>query len=543
MGTHPIFESDFDSNRNEIGSYSNCSCFGSGLRRGDYRIPNCNANCRYAANSKSRIRLHDTRKTTIAPANNESSYPTSYGISTYWLTPFWASRKARGRMFRSRYDAMAGSYETMADATKRMGISFQYVEGGNMDYDHHNDYPVPGYDDHNDGGIWETIAPFFEYLNSNEFCDMFQLLPEEWDPKHWTGICRANNKLNKELTMLIESLFTGIQREKWSEEMCQSIGYYLKDVFKLSYWPEGLGYVDALYEPCKCTHNIVYDLSMGASPNLPGVMVCGKTWMDSFNYMEMEIPENFTISASAEQLLGFWLDSQEDVMKFKKSPLASLQMWADKWMSSAYKLYEGLKNADMLLAQVKARMAAFGLDNSDFNNLNNTDLINGIYQQNMAIWGNVSESVTEKRLYNFWEDPEGKMPSDEELEAMLGFALEFGFDAQKMMQLAMKPYESSPGPDGTMVNNLVWVYRLYTERMNEIVTNDSAKTFIPVDVFQMLMYHQEELFSEWQYHLASDSALSEENHSFSDHIFATWIQVIADKVKEAEMKPTMSYDK
>lgn len=39
------------------------------------------------------------------------------------------------------------------------------------------------------------IAPFFEYLNSNEFCDMFQLLPEEWDPKHWTGICRANNKL------------------------------------------------------------------------------------------------------------------------------------------------------------------------------------------------------------------------------------------------------------------------------------------------------------------------------------------------------------
>ena len=29
--------------------------------------------------------------------------------------------------------------------------------------------------------------------------------------------------------MLIESLFTGIQREKWSEEMCQSIGYYLKE--------------------------------------------------------------------------------------------------------------------------------------------------------------------------------------------------------------------------------------------------------------------------------------------------------------------------
>ena len=89
------------------------------------------------------------------------------------------------------------------------------------------------------------------------------------------------------------------------------------------------------------------------------------------------------------------------------------------------------------------------------------------------------------------------MPSDEELEAMLGFALEFGFDAQKMMQLAMKPYESSPyesspGKNGTMVNNLVWVYMLYTERMNEIVTNDPAKTFIPIDVFHMLMYHQEE---------------------------------------------------
>ena len=78
------------------------------------------------------------------------------------------------------------------------------------------------------------------------------------------------------------------------------------------------------------------------------------------------------------------------------------------------------------------------------------------------------------------------MPSGEELEAMLGFALEFGFDAEKMFQLAMKPYESSPAPDGTMVNNLVWVYMLYTERMNE------AKTFIPVDVFHMLMYHREE---------------------------------------------------
>jgi len=288
------------------------------------------------------------------------------------------------------------------------------------------------------------------------------------------------------------------------------------------------GYVDALYEPCKCTHNIVYDLSMGASPNLQGVMVCGK---------------NFTISASAEQLLGFWLDSQEDVMKFKKAPLASLQMWADKWMSSAYKLYEGLNNADMLLAQVEARMAAFGLDNSDFNNLNNTDLINGIYEQNMAIWGNVSESLTEKRLYNFWEDPEGKMPSDEELEAMLGFALEFGFDAQKMMQLAMKPYESSPAPDGEMVNNLVWVYMLYTERMNDIVTNDPAKTFIPVDVFHMLMYHLKELFLAWQDHLAMDSKLTEEIHSFSDHIFATWVQFIADKVKDAEMKSTMSFDK
>lgn len=84
------------------------------------------------------------------------------------------------------------------------------------------------------------------------------------------------------------------------------------------------------------------------------------------------------------------------------------------------------------------------------------------------------------------------MPSDEELEAMLGFALEFGFDAQKMMQLAMKPYESSPAKNGTMINNLVWVYTLYTERMNEIVTNDPAKTFIPIDVFHMLMYHQEE---------------------------------------------------
>lgn len=84
------------------------------------------------------------------------------------------------------------------------------------------------------------------------------------------------------------------------------------------------------------------------------------------------------------------------------------------------------------------------------------------------------------------------MPSDEELEAMLGFALEFGFDAQKMMQLAMKPYESSPAPDGAMVNNLVWVYMLYTERMNEIVTNDPTKNFIPVDVFHMLMYHREE---------------------------------------------------
>ena len=40
-----------------------------------------------------------------------------------------------------------------------------------------------------------------------------------------------------------------------------------------------------------------------------------------------------------------------------------------------------------------------------------------------------------------------------------------------------------------------------------------------------------------------DSKLTEEIHSFSDHIFATWVQFIADKVKDAEMKSTMSFDK
>ena len=63
-------------------------------------------------------------------------------------------------------------------------------------------------------------------------------------------------------------------------------------------------------------------------------MMCGNTWMGAMNNMDnMEIPQNFTISPAAEQLLGFWLDSDMAVMRFKEEPIKSLQYYAKEWMT------------------------------------------------------------------------------------------------------------------------------------------------------------------------------------------------------------------
>jgi len=412
--------------------------------------------------------------------------------------------------------------------------SGDHDEWGSGDYDHHYEHDYPQHNG-DEGSFWEMIMPWLEYMSTDEFCDMFQMLPQEWDPTHWTGICKANNKLNRELSYLIGALWQGIGKDEWSEKMCMSVGYYLKYTFQLSYWPEGMGYVDALYEPCLCTHNIVYDLSMGSSPNLPGIMMCGNTWMGAMNNMDnMEIPQNFTISPAAEQLLGFWLDSDMAVMKFKEEPIKSLQYYAKEWMTPAYKLYEGLQYAEMLLDQVNSKMAAYGLDNSNFDSLNGTDLKNEIVSQQLELFAlptNLTEKIVEKRLHGFFEDPDAApVPEGAMLKELMNFTDNFGFDTEKMTQLFMTPFEQSMNDKGEMQSNLAIAYDMYTKRMNELVQeNPQDRVFIPVDAFHMLMEHREELYMEHQAHTDSGNI-----HSFVDHVFATWTQVITNAVMMME---------
>ena len=82
---------------------------------------------------------------------------------------------------------------------------------GGMDYHHDDDYSGDG--DWGSGGdwewgsgmdmgtgmwggsMWEQLMPIFDFMNSPDFCDMFMMMPAEWDPKHWTGLCHANQKL------------------------------------------------------------------------------------------------------------------------------------------------------------------------------------------------------------------------------------------------------------------------------------------------------------------------------------------------------------
>ena len=42
--------------------------------------------------------------------------------------------------------------------------------------------------------IWATLEPIFMYMNSPEFCEMFYLIPAEWEGEKWVATCQYQAK-------------------------------------------------------------------------------------------------------------------------------------------------------------------------------------------------------------------------------------------------------------------------------------------------------------------------------------------------------------
>merc|ERR1711872_760593 len=115
--------------------------------------------------------------------------------------------------------------------------------------------------------------PIFEYMNSPDFCEMFNLIPAEWDPQAWVMGCHENQKIQKKIENLIENMWS-MGTYEFSEQMCYVVGKSMIDSFKAA------GMNDwAMHVEWMAAYN------------------CGQTWYDTI--MKMTVPylpidENFT---------------------------------------------------------------------------------------------------------------------------------------------------------------------------------------------------------------------------------------------------------
>jgi len=378
------------------------------------------------------------------------------------------------------------------------------------------------------GMDWSMVQPLFDFMNSPEFCDTFYMLPAEWDPTHWVGLCKANVDMQKEMEHIVMYMIQGMMsKDEFTQQTCDTVGKYLITLFEVSYWPEGRGLVYAMEPSCHCSHNIVYDLIMGNPMDWMKAYSCGQTMMgvmDWFN--EPMIPKNWTLPEGAEHLLALWLDSEDEVREFMRDPYSGLMHAASEWKAPVSDLIEGFEHYEMVLAIADSKLAAYGIEGS-IHDMNSSDLFMAMdmdYERAHMFWDNNVEKYMEEMGHMDMNSP------------MFDFVREFGFDVETMMALAMDGYGMTEHK-GEMMLNLALYFHMYADVMNGLVA-DSDREFIPWDAFGMIAEYSDSFQMEYQLHLAMDDV---EDHGIVDHVFATWqtwmYQMMDDK------KPTNdSYD-
>ena len=72
---------------------------------------------------------------------------------------------------------------------------------------------------------------------------------------------------------------------------------------------------------------------MGNEMDWMAMYQCGQTWMGAMEWFNQPmIPQNWTVPAGSEQLLGLWMESKEDLDYFMMDPYNALMKYAKEWM-------------------------------------------------------------------------------------------------------------------------------------------------------------------------------------------------------------------
>merc|ERR1712179_552555 len=90
---------------------------------------------------------------------------------------------------------------------------------------------------------------------------------------------------------------------------------------------------------------------------------CGQNWMGAMDWFNQPmISKNWTVPAGAEQLLGLWMESKEDLDYFLMDPYEALMKYAKEWEMNPQEIVDGLNMWDSLLDIQQAKLGAYGIE-------------------------------------------------------------------------------------------------------------------------------------------------------------------------------------
>lgn len=384
----------------------------------------------------------------------------------------------------------------------------EYPSGSGMPYDWMNEQAHGGDHTGSDGDIWSMLMPVLEFFNSDDFCEMFNLLPADWEPSAWVTQCNENQRTQRMVQEIIEQLLMGqLTKYEYAEKICYTTGKSMMDAFTMAGMDDWAMHVGWAEEGCNCAHANVYDMVMGNDVDWMSLYNCGSTWYDLIMKMMApyeEINQNFTaIPEGAMQILKLWIKDQKDVEYFFEDPRNAVMAWAAKWGISGNDIVMGLENWELLLEQYDAKLDAFGYQSESIYNMTYMDLYE-LFEEDQG------------KIDMLFADPSEKKGDLNENE--LWIIQQWGVEDIFMSEQAMDPWGETDG-----VNNFVLSARAYVDAMNAARDQDPEnRRFVPADHFYAMLMHAGHLREVFEMHQNEHP-----NETFVNYVFENYMDIWA----------------
>jgi len=356
----------------------------------------------------------------------------------------------------------------------------EYPSGYDEDYsgdyhhgDYHDKYPDQYPSDQSGMDIWSMLMPIFDYMNSPDFCELFYLLPSDWEPEAWAYQCKENQKVQKMIESIIEQMMYGqLNKYEYADKMCYTVGKTMIDAFKSAGMNDWAMHVEWAEDGCKCMNTQIYDLVMGNDVDWMTAFNCGQTWYELIMKMTapyMPIDETFyRLPEGAETLVRLWVKDQKEVNYWLEYPREAVMEKAAEWGISGNDLVDGLRNWETLVDQYDAKLEILGFFDKDVRNMTYSD-VSELFEYDQT------------KIDMFYGDPAEKH-SEELSEDETWLVEQWGVLDLFTNEAFRDPWGYT---DGT--NNFVLSARAYVEAMKAF--KKIYDRFVPGDHFlAMMMY-------------------------------------------------------